>query len=226
MDYGKSFVFMFEDRNWVGKILIGALFTLLSFILIGLPFVMGYFLEVVRRAATGRSDALPEWDALGDKFVEGLVITVILLILALPLGLFSCIWSALGPAMEQARSDMALIYLLLFLAAFGLFLIYLVLYAVVTPAIIVRYALTRSFGASLDPGAIWHIMRANFGHYILVVVLSYAASSIASFGLILCVIGVVVTVFWSYLVQAHLYGQYYRSFVSAEPPLPVAPTAP
>lgn len=221
MDYGKAFTFAFEDRNWVGKILIGALFTLLSFFLIGLPFVMGYFLEVVRRVAAGRADVLPEWDRLGDKFAEGLIVTIILIILAIPMTLFSCLWSVLGPALDQAGPRTGLLLLLLMLAAIGLFLLFALLYTVVTPAVIMRYAMTRSFGASLNPAAVWDVIRAHFGHYVLVIILSYVAAGIAFFGVILCLIGVLATLFWAYLVQAHLYGQYYRSFVSAPPASPV-----
>lgn len=225
MDYGKAFTFAFEDRNWLGKILVGALFTLLSFILIGLPFVMGYFLEVVRRVSSGRADVLPEWDRLGDKFAEGLMVTIILIILAIPMILFSSLWSVLGPALDQAGPRMGLLLLLLMLGVIGLFLLFALLYTVVTPAVIMRYAMTRSFGAAFNPAAVYDIIRAHFGHYVLVLILSSVAGGIALFGVILCVIGVLATLFWAYLVQAHLYGQYYRHLVSAEPPASPVPAA-
>lgn len=47
MDVGKSFTYMFEDKDWLVKIVLGGVFGLLSTFLIGLPFVLGYVLEVI-----------------------------------------------------------------------------------------------------------------------------------------------------------------------------------
>ena len=59
---GRAFSFMFEDKDWIQKILIGAAFLLLSMIIIGIPFVLGYLREVARRSAEGKELPLPDWD--------------------------------------------------------------------------------------------------------------------------------------------------------------------
>ena len=41
IDFGRPFTFVFEDPNWVPKILLGGLMYLLSFLLIGIFFVFG-----------------------------------------------------------------------------------------------------------------------------------------------------------------------------------------
>ncbi len=70
---GRSFSYMFEDEDWFQKILIGAAFCLLSLVLIGIPFVLGYLLQVARQSSHGKELPLPAWDNLGDKFVSGLL---------------------------------------------------------------------------------------------------------------------------------------------------------
>jgi hypothetical protein len=50
----------------------------------------------------------------------------------------------------------------------------------------------------------------NFGDYIIVILLVWVATFIASFGTILCGIGIFFTNFWAFLVTANLYGQLAR----------------
>ena len=84
LDFGRTLKFFFEDPNWVQKILIGSLFTLLSFFFVGGIFVAGYAARLVRRAARGEPYPLPEWDDLGGMFVEGLSVVGAYLIHIVP----------------------------------------------------------------------------------------------------------------------------------------------
>ncbi|NPV07959.1 MAG: DUF4013 domain-containing protein [Anaerolineae bacterium] len=228
MDYGKPFTFMFEDREWVAKILIGALFALLSIVLIGIPFVLGYALEVIRRVAAGREDVLPAWDDLGDKFVQGLILVVILFIFYLPATLLgSCSSIFLSSLADAGRSNVGGTVFGLLLALVNLLVgLYGFLIGLLIPAISIRYAMTRDFGATFNLSALWQVVSADLGNYVLVLLVGWVAGVIASLGVIACIIGVFVTGFWSMLVQGHLYGQYYRNFVSRVPPMPAEPTAP
>ena len=77
MNYTRAFSFMFEDKNWVVKIFVGAIFNLLSLILVGIPFILGYLLELAKNSSEGKEIPLPEWDKLGDKFTRGLIYLII-----------------------------------------------------------------------------------------------------------------------------------------------------
>ena len=79
--------------------------------------------------------------------------------------------------------------------------------AAVSPAILVRYAEVEEFMAGFRFSEIFDIITANLGNYIIVILLMWVAGLIASFGVILCVIGVIFTEFWSYLVVGNLLGQ-------------------
>ena len=48
-DIGEAFSFPFRDPNWVSKFLIVAIFVALSILLIGIPVLYGYYLELVQR---------------------------------------------------------------------------------------------------------------------------------------------------------------------------------
>lgn len=49
LQVGRAFSFMFEDKNWVVKIILGAVFNLLSIVLVGIPFILGYTFGVGKK---------------------------------------------------------------------------------------------------------------------------------------------------------------------------------
>ena len=66
MDVGKSIRFVFEDKQWFSKVLIGSLILLVSipltFVLVGflgLAIVSGYSLDVLRNVRAGSARPLP-----------------------------------------------------------------------------------------------------------------------------------------------------------------------
>jgi len=214
MDYGKSFSFMFKDKDWLMKVIMGGVFALLSVILVGIPFVLGYMLEVIRRVAGGNDQELPAWDNLGEKFVDGLKLLVILLIVSIPLWLLACVMGVFNGIAANTNSDalttlVALVNILVWLLNF----LYGLVFAIFMPAFMIRYAMTRDFGQTLKIGEAWNVVRANIGNYILILVVAYLATLVASIGVIACVIGVFLTMFWAYLVEAHLLGQYQQKYV-------------
>ena len=225
MDYGRSFSYMFKDKDWLMKIVLGGVFALLSVILIGIPFMLGYVLEVVRSVAAGRDEELPAWDNLGDKFVQGLMILVVVLIASIPLWLFSCVLGVFNGIAARSSSDalstLAILVNGLMWLLNGLYGLVLAIFA---PAFMIRYAMTREFGATLKIGEALKVIKANLGSYILIIIITWVAQVVAGFGAIACVIGVFLTYFWAYLVQAHLLGQYYRIYVA--PPGMVPDQAP
>src|SRR5437667_3823806 len=83
-DFGRPFAFVFEDPNWLPKVLIGGLFVLASFVLIGVFFLFGYIARLVRNVIAGVQYPLPEWDNLGEYFGEGLMLFCVTLIYSAP----------------------------------------------------------------------------------------------------------------------------------------------
>ncbi len=71
LDFGRSFRFVFDDPDWVKKVLLGSLFVLLSMFLVGGVFLAGYLAQLIQRSARGEAHPLPVWDNLGDLFRSG-----------------------------------------------------------------------------------------------------------------------------------------------------------
>ncbi len=194
INYTRAFSFMFEDKNWAVKILLGAVFNLLTLVLVGIPFILGYLLELAKNSSEGKEIPLPEWDNLGDKFTKGLVFLVILIIYYMPgiiLSFIPYIKICFGP-----------LYLLAFLF--------------ILPYITVKYAQTGSFEEAFRFNELFDFVKKNINNLIIVVLLSIALTIIAGFGIIALGVGIFFTMFWASLAIYYLYGKVYREGEKAE----------
>lgn len=231
MDFGKAFTFMFEDPDWLRKLGIGVLVTIVGVlftpILIGLiPLIMlaGYTLDTLRNVADGRERPLPEWEDWGGFLSRGFKLFAAIFIWALPAILVS-IPVGLGAAMLDNTNGNGMEALGAIIAICGtcLLIVWSLFLTVLTPAIYVRIARTDRFAAAFEFGKLWSFTRDNLGNIIIAILLTWVAGLIASFvaplGVIALGIGVLVTFplayLWQYLVQAHLFGQIAKESVTA-----------
>lgn len=220
MDIGSAFTFMFDDEDWIKKIAIGGgivfVGVLLSPILVGLLLLLpvgGYMIEVLKNVRDGQATPLPEWTDFGGLFKTGLMITVIAIIYYIPVIVLACGAGATQGFLGNADSDTA--------AALGFVAICLnclqflvsILVGFFMPAAFIRYARYETIGSAFQFAELWSFIRNNIGDYIIVFLLTWVAGIVAGFGLILCLIGIFFTMFWSYLVVGNLYGQLARKAV-------------
>ncbi len=189
---GRAFGYMFEDRDWLMKILIGGAFVLLSCILIGIPFLLGYFLVAIRNASDGKPVPLPAWDNLGDKFVQGIMFLVVIIIWMVPLFIVNFLLS--------------FIFCIGWLISIAISL----LFALALPYIYVRFARSGSIGDALDFSGIVAFVQKNFVNLLLVVLIGIALAIVASLGVLALLIGYLFTSFWAMLGNAYLYGEVWR----------------
>jgi hypothetical protein len=68
----------YPSSNWK-KVLILGVFFILSFVIIGVFLVLGYFLRILKSTIAG-VDELPEFDDWGDMFVDGLKVLVVYIV--------------------------------------------------------------------------------------------------------------------------------------------------
>ena len=209
MEIGSAFSYMFQDENWIKKILIGGIVALIPIVNFA---ALGYLVQVIRNVRDGQALPLPEWDQFGAYFKSGLMLALIYLVYLIPVFIVSCLQSVIPMAMEGLGSQGEDIT-----AALGIVTACLscvsglwgLLVGILFPAILVRYAEVGTFGCGFQFGDIIAIIKANIGSYIIVLLLTWVAQGIiAPLGLILCVVGVIFTMFWAYLVTGNLVGQY------------------
>jgi hypothetical protein len=204
---GRAFTYPFEDPRWVAKFSIGVLFTLLSFILVGIPFIMGYMLEIIRNVAHGDERPLPEWENLGSYFIQGLGAVLVFIVYAIPYIVLT-ILAIMGGERGGAP------------VLFGcLGPLYALVLWFISPAVMLRIAMTRDIAAALQVPEIFSFIQRNLGNYMLVFALYIVAGIIGSIGFFALCIGVLFTSFYSYLIDAYLLGLLQRAAGEDIPPM-------
>jgi hypothetical protein len=216
-DLGRALKFVFEDPNWVRKMLIGGVFALASVFVIGGVFIAGYMLRLMRRVAAGDLNPLPEWDDLGAIFSEGLPLFGIYLCHAFGLALIPAFIAMCGVGMgilvggghDSSGAGGALVAIGM-LGAEVLFAVVMLLLMVYLPAAVARYAIYGQFKSAFQVRENIDWIRRNLGNYAMAVVGFLIANFASQFGILLCCVGVFVTSFWSNCVLAWGIGEVIR----------------
>lgn len=232
MNVGEAIRFAFEDDQWVGKLLVGAVISIIP--LFGGAAVTGYAIAVLRNVEAGSQRPLPTWDRLGEYFVDGLLFWVATLIYSIPLLILACpiavAWVL--PAAAGDNQDLTTILTSiagLISAGLGcLALLYALVLWFLTPVLQIRFAEAGTLGPCLRFGEVFRFLFAHIGPIIIAQLLVWAAALVAStvvsgvigvlalvpicgwvvaslLGLVMVPVGV-----WLMVFAAHLYGQIAR----------------
>jgi hypothetical protein len=208
MDFGKAFTFPFEDTDWLKKIAIIAVILIIP--ILGGLIAMGWSIDITRRVIRRDTTPLPDLD-FGRHLVDGFKLFVIGLVYSLPILILTLpILIVSFGAGEMDENVAATLVSLVSLCCGGLIVIYSLLMMVVLPAAYGRFAATDSLSSAFGFSEILALVRAAPGAYLLVLVGVLLTGIIAQLGTILCIIGVVATLAYSFAVNGHLYGQAYN----------------
>jgi hypothetical protein len=209
MDFAKAFSFVFDDQDWIKKIGIGGIVSLVPILNFA---AAGYALDVTRRVINNDPNPLPEWDDLGGKLVKGLLVAVIGFVYMLPVILLSCVMAVpLSILGDSSGSQDAEGLVAVLSSCFGcVAFLYSLFAGLVLPAAIGNYAAKGEVSAAFRFGDVFGLVQKNLGLYVMVLVILFVASFVGGLGAIACVIGALFTQFYSYLVMGHATGQAYR----------------
>jgi hypothetical protein len=210
-DFAKPFQYVFEDPDWLQKIVIGGLFYLAGFLIIGWFFIGGYVAQTARNIIAGVERPLPEWQDLGELFNEGLRLFGVILVYILPL--IALAFLIMIPAGVLGAIDNEGLNALGGTFAGCISCLFVPLSLAVTffmPASLLFAAVERRFGAAFELGRIWPFIKQNIGNYILAIVVYLVARFLAGFGIALLCVGIIFTGFWSFLITTHAFAQVYR----------------
>lgn len=222
MDVSTAVTFVRDDQRWASKLLIAAVLIFFSFLLIPIPFVVGYSLAVSRRVMNGDPEPLPEWDDWGKLFMDGLYVMIAQFVYTLPFWILACIgfgatigFGSLGNLSEDAAAAGVL-------ATFGvigcLVLLLWIALVFITPAIYIQYVRTNDIGACFRFGEVFGIARDYIGDILITVVFALVASFVISIvtgilqiapciGWILALVVWALAGPWLTVSMGHLYGQ-------------------
>lgn len=213
MDINKAIKYIPEDADWVKKVIIAAVLSVASFLIIPGFILVGYMIRIIRQVMNGEWDGLPEWDDWGTLLKDGFFIFLAEFIYTLPIIIILIIGGvALGgfASLSDSGNMFALIGGvggILLLCLMFLFVIALLFLA---PAITIQYAIKDDFGSLFRFGELKDIVTSNLSNILIVFVVTLAIGFVSGLLAGIPILGWIVaaaigaaTIF----VIGHLYGQ-------------------
>jgi hypothetical protein len=210
MDIAAALSFVTQDKDWIKKILIGAVLVLTG---IGMIPVLGWTLEITRRVIRGDAEPLPEWTDFGKFIVDGLKLIVAAFVWILPYAILSACLGGIGTALANSgsQSDASTASTVLSVCLGIIALPYFIVYGLLLPGMAGTLAEKGSLGSALNPANAFKLVRANIGGYVIAFLVGDIIISVATFvGALVCLIGLFPATAYAYAVLGHLYGQAHR----------------
>jgi uncharacterized protein DUF4013 len=229
MDAEKSFSYPFEDRDWVSKLGLGALISLIPVLNFAWS---GYLVDIIRNVMDNATEPLPTWDDLDQKFKEGLILfgagliyaSPILIALCLPLGLTASAGLLSGNSeMQDIGRRITEAGGILFFGLLCVSILYGLVLSILYPAILVMFARAGTFASCFKLREAFDMISKNavpfFTAWGLSFVVSLGVGLIIGFvnmvvGFVPCIgwiIGMVLSLgsgVYITAVYAHLFGQF------------------
>ena len=114
MNFSRAFSYAFDDRDWLVKLLVGGIITLLAILLtpllVGLALwalVLSYLVLLVRNVRAGVARPLPAWGNFGKMLRDGLPVLGAATLYNLPNLLLSACIAILTPTLNQSFTGAA-----------------------------------------------------------------------------------------------------------------------
>jgi hypothetical protein len=153
-------------------------------------------------------DGLPEWTDWGGLLTDGVKFFVVGLVYALPIILLSlCLGLPAGLLAEESPDLGSLLSVLLSCIS----ILWAIVMSIVLPAAIAFWVANDDLGAAFRFGQVLSFTRQNLSTYLVTFIMSWVASFIGGLGSVVCGIGILATLPYSYMVMGHLYGQAYMA---------------
>lgn len=221
MDVNKSIRYVFDDPQWISKVVIGALLSILGFLILPALILQGYVVKIIRQVMNGDWDGLPEWDDWGGLLRDGFNVFIAELVYTLPfivlmiIGLLTTGGAAGLAGGEDLTALLATGGTLLF---FCLLLLLVVAFLFLTPAILIQYAIKGDLGSMFRFGEVFAIIRNNMADilvaFLVTLVAAFAVSLVGGVLAIIPCLGWIAAFIISLaagpyisFVGGHLYGQ-------------------
>ncbi|HVX30596.1 MAG TPA: DUF4013 domain-containing protein [Nitrolancea sp.] len=197
---------MFQDPNWVKKMLIGGVLSIIP--IFGTLVVFGYWIRIASNVANNRELPLPEWNDFGGDFMRGLRAAVAVFLWAVPLIVFAA--CGVIPVATSGDSGAGALATLISFGALAVAFVLWIAVAFISPIIVGRVSLTGSISSAFEFREILVDARDNLVPLLIAVAMAYALGFVAYFGVILCFVGYLFTQFLAYMMVSHLYRQIWR----------------
>jgi hypothetical protein len=201
MDIGEiiSDSIKYPTSDWVKVLVLGVIF-LISFLIIPIFIAYGYIFRMIKATLAGL-DELPEFDEIGEMFVDGLKILVVGIVYAIPVIIIGLIVNLIfGSFSSTTTTDLSAgMFWALMIGNIVYFIVALIVGLIAIMAIANMAYYNGDLGAAFRFGEILdYISRIGWGKYlvvyIVVAIIGIIIYLVAAFiGLLLLVVGIIIT---------------------------------
>ena len=150
---------------------------------------------------------------MGVKFIVGVKYLVTLfvyhipvILVVVPIVVLLVLATLGGSHIFEVMSNAAILVMV-----FLLVLPYSLFIALLTPIVSVLFAQDERIGEGLQIGKVLKLFKRQWQDSVMIVVISFAIGIAAVFGILLFLVGILLTSFYVSLVRFHLYGQMARA---------------
>jgi len=211
MDFGKAFSYQFETEDWWKKLLITGLITLIP--VVGVLYALGWMMEISSRFAkspTGANVELPDVDFgtfIGKGF-QGVVVTLVYsvpaLIVMLPLAIIL-------PVSVNVMDDPTAIVVISGICCGGLGILLSIAGGLLAYPAIVEIQVKDGLKAGLNFKHIFAIFKGAIVPFLLsILVIAVVSPILLSLGALLCGLGALLTVPYSFSLMGYFLGNAYK----------------
>lgn len=203
---GDSFSWPFSDPGWFPKMIVQGLIAIIP--IVGTIALLGWLLMTVDNYRAGRRELAPAGFHLQRGIALWAVLVVYVIVLFLPGGIVN------GIGTSSDSSGLTALGGLLYLAA-------LLLILFLSPAIFLN-TYRAGFNGGFDVAGIWALATGNPSPTLLAAVLLLVANIISGLGVIVCCVGLLLTVPYGAAIMAGVVTWFERELTGPAP----APTLP
>lgn len=203
---GDSFSWPFQDPGWFGKMILQGLINIIP--IIGQIALLGWMQITIDNYRAGRKELAPAGFHLSRGIALWVVFYVYLIVLFIPGGIFNQIGTASNSGAFAALGS------LLYLAA-------LVVLFFLAPAIFLN-TYRNGFGGGFDVLGVWRLATGNASTTVVAGLIMLVASIISGLGIIICFVGLLFTVPYSYAIIAGVI-TWYEQALAGPAPMPTQP---
>jgi hypothetical protein len=216
MDFQQALTFMFKDEDWIKKVLLGVLISLIP--IFGQLALVGYMLAIIQNVKNDEPRPLPDWSEVIQYFVEGLKSWVVSLVYSLPVIVLSCPLMLIGFVPLFAGSNEELMGILAGVSGVAALLLslpamlYGLLLGLLSPVLLIRLAETGEISDCLRVREVVRFTFANISLIIIALLVMIAVAIVVvtpAMFLTLGLLGYPAAV-WTNLAFGHLCGQIAR----------------
>ena len=223
MNIGNAFSYITADPDWLKKVGIGTIVGFIGSLVLGIGSVilLGYQIGIVRAKLRGQQPELLEWDNWGGFIKDGLFAILIVLGYAAPIIVLVICMQVLsfgivaaGGALENpdVAGMLGLVSGLISLCFGLLIFVYALVFSLLLPAALARFADTESIGGAFAFGEVFALVRSNFVGWIIAGWLfGFITSILTSVGSIACGIGAFAGMTFGYMAQGDAIAQAYSA---------------